>query len=152
MVFFKYSSETGIENLSHGEGLWWCLETGRQNLSLIPHRNADCRNWGVRKVNQLRISDIAWKWRMSEKSMLSVNNRGERKGEGSFGEAAEKIGAFPHFPVSDLSLSVVLLLVGTGPLLSLPTESEFHQQSNKSRWGRYSAGTRWPGVLTPKMS
>lgn len=70
---------------------------------------------------------------MTKKSILSVGDRGEREGGGSLGEAEKTGAAFQHFPGSDLSLSVVLLLVGTGPLLSLPTESEFHQGSNKSR-------------------
>lgn len=79
---------------------WWCLEAGRHKLIL--HRNGDCRNWDVRKVNELRMRDTAWKQRMTEKGMLSVNGRGEREGGGSFGEVAEKTGAaFHHFPGSD---------------------------------------------------
>jgi len=62
---------------------WWCLETGRQKLSLTPHGNGDRRNWGVRKVNQLRVSDTAWKRRMTAKGMLSVNSREERERGGS---------------------------------------------------------------------
>lgn len=38
------------------------------------------QNCDVRKVNQLRISDTAWKRRMTEKGMLSVNSQGEREG------------------------------------------------------------------------
>lgn len=58
------------------------METARQQLPLIPRRNGDYRNWDVRKVDQLRISDTAGQQRMTEKGMLSVGHRGEKEGGG----------------------------------------------------------------------